>query len=237
MVPSEIPKERLEEQGLRLEKLIAYPGFKEEMYVYDFRPQPDLLSHLNLDSRKLIVTLRPPQTWAHYHNHHTDVLLEGLIQRLRREKDAQVVVLCRTVEQAETLRRKYDLGSGPFRMLTEAIDGLSLMWFSDFIFSGGGTMVREAALLGLNACSIFAGKLGAADAALERQGKLTMIRKLEEIEQFRFEKRKGTPELKRSSETRDFICEQVLNFAKQNECRKSSERPYESPAPISPLRG
>jgi len=81
-------------------------------------------------------------------------------------------------------------------------------------------MVREAALLGLNAYSIFAGKLGAADAALERQGKLKMIRELAEIDQLRFEKRRGFPQLKGSSETRDFICEQVVRFAKQNQRRK-----------------
>jgi uncharacterized protein len=220
VVPSVIPIQRLAEQGLRLDKLIAYPGLKEEMYVYDFRPEHGILSQLNLDSQRLIVTLRPPLTSAHYHNPHTEVLLEGLIRRLRREKSAQVMILCRTADQAETLRKKYDLGVEPFRMLTKAIDGLSLMWYSDAIFSGGGTMVREAALLGLNAYSIFAGKLGAADAELERQGKLTMIRELAQIEQLRFEKRRDPPRLTRSNETRDFICEQVVRFAIENENRK-----------------
>jgi predicted glycosyltransferase len=121
------------------------------------------------------------------------------------------------------MRRKYALNSAPFRMLTKAIDGLSLMWYSDAIFSGGGTMVREAALLGLNAYSIFAGKLGAADAALERQGKLKMIRQIEEIDQLKFDKRIGFPQLKRSNETRDFICEQVVRFARQSEAGKSEK--------------
>ena len=220
VVPSEIPTERLVVQGLRLDKLITYPGLKEEVYVYDFLPKEDILRELGLDPERQIITLRPPQTWAHYHNERSEVLLDALIRRLRQEKDAQVMVLCRTTEQAEAMRSKYGLDSRPFRILSKAIDGLSLMWYSDAIFSGGGTMVREAALLGLNAYSIFAGKLGAADAALERQGKLKMIRELAEIDQLRFEKRRGFPQLKGSSETRDFICEQVVRFAKQNQRRK-----------------
>jgi predicted glycosyltransferase len=223
VVPSEIPTERLVQQGLRLDKLITYPGLKEEVYIYDFQPQADILSQLDLDPSRQVITLRPPQTWAHYHNQHSDVLLDALLRRLRREKDAQVTILCRTAEQADAMRTKYALNSAPFRMLTKAIDGLSLMWYSDAIFSGGGTMVREAALLGLNAYSIFAGKLGAADAALERQGKLKMIRQIEEIDQLKFDKRIGFPQLKRSNETRDFICEQVVRFAKQSEARKSEK--------------
>jgi predicted glycosyltransferase len=236
MVPSVIPVERLVEQGLRLEKLIAYPGLKEETYVYDFRPQPEILSQLNLDPRRLIITVRPPHTSAHYHNQHTDVLLDALIRRLREEKTAQVMILCRTADQADALRRKYKLDSEPFRILTKGIDGLSLMWFSDAVFSGGGTMVRESALLGLNAYSIFASKLGAADAALERQGKLRMIRQTKEIEQLRLEKRQAPPELRRSNETRDFICEQIIRFAKQNEGREPENLHHcESPARISQL--
>jgi len=220
VVPAEIPTERLLEQGASLDKLIRYPGLKEEVYVYDFQPNRDILSELSLDPHRTIISLRPPQTWAHYHNPRSEVLLDGLIGRLRRERDAQVVVLCRTTEQANAMSAKYGLDSPPFRVLRKAVDGLSLMWYSDAIFSGGGTMVREAALLGLNAHSIFAGKLGAADAALERQGKLKMIRELWEIDQLRFEKRNAFPELKRSSETRDFICGQIVSFARRNQEQK-----------------
>jgi predicted glycosyltransferase len=214
MVPSAIPVQLLLEQGLRIDKLIAYPGFKEEVYVHDFVPQPDLISDLGLDPGRLIITLRPPQTWAHYHNQHSEVLFAELLRRLGREETAQILVLCRTDHQAEELRKKYKLGSAPFRLITKAIDGLNLMWYSDVIFSGGGTMVREAALLGLNAYSIFAGKLGAADATLERQGKLKMIRHVEEIERLQLTKRATSLMVPRSSTTKDFITEQIVRFAR-----------------------
>jgi predicted glycosyltransferase len=236
MVPSQVPTERLVEKGLRLEKLIPYPGFKEEVYIYDFHPEPAILSRLNLDPRRLIVTVRPPHTLAHYQSQHTEVLFDALIRRLRREHQAQVLMLCRTAEQREALRTKYDLDSAPFQLLSKAIDGLSLLWYSDMIFSGGGTMVREAALLGLNAFSIFAGKLGAADAALERQGRLKMIREVQEIESLELRKRRDPPQPTRTTETRDFIYEQITRFALQNESRASSKLvKYRGPARISQL--
>jgi predicted glycosyltransferase len=234
MVPEEIPKERLADQGLQLEKLIAYPGFKEEVYIYDFRPEPEILSQLNLDPRRLIVTLRPPHMSAHYYNERTEVLLGALIDRLRREKDAQVMILCRTAEQEKELRAKYNLHEPTFYLLSKAVDGLSLMWYSDVIFSGGGTMVREAALLGLNAFSIFAGKLGAADAALERQAKLKMIRDLKELDCLQLEKRKTQPQPVRTNQTRDFIYDQILQFATENQSRSAKRLvPCESATRIS----
>lgn len=237
VVPSEIRAESLIQQGLSPEKLIPYPGFKEEVYVYDFRPDTTVLSQLNLDSRRLIITLRPPQTWAHYHDHHSEVLLEALIRRLARDKDAQVMITCRTKEQAQMLKDKYELlRAEPFRLLTHAVDGLSLMWYSDAIFSGGGTMVREAALLGLDAYSFFASKLGAADAALERQGKLKMLRTVQEMENLEIRKRLEPPQLTRSDETRDFICKQIVDFARQNKSPNFENlKARRGPAPISEL--
>ena len=49
-------------------------------------------------------------------------------------------------------------------------------------------MTREAAILGTPAYSLFAGKPGAIDAALELDGKLTILRNLEEVRGLRLEK-------------------------------------------------
>ncbi|MCK7480565.1 MAG: DUF354 domain-containing protein [Candidatus Moduliflexus flocculans] len=47
--------------------------------------------------------------------------------------------------------------------------------------SGGGTMNREAAALGVPVYSIFRGKTGAVDIMLEEEGRLGMIRSKEEV--------------------------------------------------------
>jgi predicted glycosyltransferase len=72
-----------------------------------------------------------------------------------------------------------------------AIDGLNLLWFSDLVVSGGGTMNREAAALGVPVYSIFRGKKGNVDRMLEREGRLVMIQNPEEVwKKIRFASRK-----------------------------------------------
>jgi predicted glycosyltransferase len=75
----------------------------------------------------------------------------------------------------------------------EAVDGLNLLWHSDLVVSGGGTMNREAAALGVPVYSIFRGKVGAVDRHLQKEGRLVMIEKPEEVEtRIRLEPRKKT---------------------------------------------
>jgi predicted glycosyltransferase len=52
---------------------------------------------------------------------------------------------------------------------------LSLVWNADLVVSGGGTMNREAAALGVPVYSIFCGRLGAVDRELSAQRRLTLI--------------------------------------------------------------
>jgi uncharacterized protein len=188
LLPDAIPSDRLELNGLDMSKVIRYPGYKENVYLDAVRISPSILSELCLDPRRLVITLRPPATWAHYHSAHSEVLFEELLKRLRQEEDAQVVVLPRTAEQGETLKRSSAMQSPVFRILESAVDALSLMAQSDAVFSGGGTMIREAAIMGAPAYSIFAGATGAIDTALESAGKLTILRTVEQIRNLQFEK-------------------------------------------------
>jgi len=213
MVPAAIPAERLRRQGLTHKKLIAYPGFKEEVYLYDFRPDPGVLSELELDSNQIIVTLRPPATWAHYQDPRSEVLLSALLERLVQRPDVQVVIPTRTEAQAGMLRAKYSPRASNFKIFARGVDGLSLMWYSDAVFSGGGTMVREAAILGRTAYSIFAGKLGAADEALATLGLLKLIREEKEIDCLEVHKSPtGKPASIINSHTRDFVLREIHKF-------------------------
>ena len=146
------------------------------------------MDDLKLDPGRLIITVRPPATWAHYQDPFSEVLFRALVERLRGDRDSQVIVLPRTHKQGEELRSSYGMRSAPFHVSDKAVDALSLMAHSDAVLSGGGTMAREAAILGTPAYSLFAGKPGAVDAALERDGRLTILRKIEEVKNLRFEK-------------------------------------------------
>ena len=64
-----------------------------------------------------------------------------------------------------------------------AIDGLNLLWHSDLVVSGGGTMNREAAALGVPVYSIFRGHIGAVDRRLVSEGRLVLIQSVGDLRQ------------------------------------------------------
>jgi uncharacterized protein len=188
LLPETIPTLTLQRQHINLNKVIRYPGFKENVYLSGWHNSHGVMEELKLDAGRLIITVRPPATWAHYQDPLSEVLFGALVERLRGDQDAQVIVLPRTREQGERLKSFYGMRSAPFRVSDKSVDALSLMAHSDAVLSGGGTMAREAAILGIPAYSLFAGKPGAVDAALERDGKLTILRKIEEVRELRFQK-------------------------------------------------
>jgi uncharacterized protein len=212
-VPKVIPVDRLTKPGYETDKLVRYPGLKEEVYVYDFLPDSTVLDSLGIDRSRVVITVRPPATWAHYHCPHSEDLFRALMSRLKHEPDAQVIVLSRTELQARELRRCYASPCGPFRFPAVAVDALSLMSYSDFVFSGGGTMCREAALLGAKAYSTFCGKLGAADEALARTGQLILLRNIDEIESLDLRKNGAYPHRSwPQRETQEFLIDAVLKL-------------------------
>jgi predicted glycosyltransferase len=77
------------------------------------------------------------------------------------------------------------------------VDAQSLIALADLVISAGGTMNREAVALGTPVFTTFEGKLGAVDEALLREGRL---RKLDDLEQIRVEKR---PKVDRERVRRD----------------------------------
>src|SRR5438046_675593 len=57
VVPEAIPSERLERYGATGDKLVRYPGLKEEYYLADFEPDPEVLLPWKLDPARVLVVL------------------------------------------------------------------------------------------------------------------------------------------------------------------------------------
>lgn len=162
-----------------------YPGIKEDIYVPDFVPDPAIISELRLDPDKLVVTIRPPATEAHYHNPEAEMLFEAVIEFLDKRQDVQMVILPRNeVTQTAYIRNTWPdlIKSRKIIIPDHAVDGLNLIWFSDLVISGGGTMNREAAALGVPVYSIFRGTIGAVDQYLEKAGRLVLLTSREDVQ-------------------------------------------------------
>ena len=180
IVPECLPDHGLHSCATRLRK---FRGIKEDVYVPDFEPDISVLECLGLSKGDLVITVRPPATEAHYHNPEAELLLNALMDRICRTPGVRAVLLPRNKNQELTLRDKHPqwFESGATIIPQKAVDGMSLIWFSDLVVSGGGTMNREAAALGVPVYSIFRGKLGAVDAKLEKDGRLVMVRTVSEV--------------------------------------------------------
>jgi uncharacterized protein len=163
--------------------VLRYPGLKEDVYVPRFRPDPSILSELGISKDDLVVTVRPPATEAHYHNPESEILFAETLRRLSSHPNVRAVTLPRNARQGEQLRAEWSdlIASGQLVVPSAPLDGLNLIWFSDLVISGGGTMNREAAALGVPVYSIFRGTLGAVDRYLAETGRLTMIENTSDV--------------------------------------------------------
>jgi uncharacterized protein len=94
-------------------------------------------------------------------------------------------------------------------ILKKAVNGLDLALNVDLLISGGGTMNREAVLLGTKVYSIFAGKQGALDLAMERDGLITFIRSTKEIKKIILGKSEKRELVAMSSKVEDCVKEQI----------------------------
>ncbi len=79
--------------------------------------------------------------------------------------DVKVILLPRNDKQKEFIMEKWPQGftGEKFYIPEKAVDGLNLIWNSDLVISGGGTMNREAAALKFRFIVYFRGKTGAID--------------------------------------------------------------------------
>jgi predicted glycosyltransferase len=171
LVPDAIPAERLEPYGARPPKLVQYPGLKEEYYLGDFEPDESVLGELGLDPSGVIAVVRTAPSYALYLGGSENELLPRVLRRLL-DEEAQVVVLARTDDQRRALREL----DGSLIVPEHAVDGRSLAGLADLVVSAGGTMIREAAVLGTPVWSIFEGRLGAVDELLIAEGRVHFLR-------------------------------------------------------------
>jgi uncharacterized protein len=183
MAPEVIPTDALLALGYRKDRILRYPGIKEDVYAPAFKPDPSIRRRLALNDQDLVVTIRPPATEAHYHNPESDKLLDVIFEIISQRPDAKVVLLPRTPQQEAGLRRQWPELFKTARVIVPAhvIDGLDLIWCSDLVISGGGTMNREAAALGVPVYSTFRGKMGAVDEYLAKMGRLVLLHSVEDV--------------------------------------------------------
>lgn len=170
--PAAISKTVLKKQRFKDNKLYQYNGYKEDMYLADYVPDPNFLDILPFTD---FVVVRPENISANYVEGNNSIVPE-LLKRLE-ELNYNILYLPRYDHD-----RNYALGVKNIFIPNGAINGMDACYYSKAILTGAGTMAREAACLGVPSVSFFAGDtLLTVDSKLISESKMYFSRNVDNI--------------------------------------------------------
>jgi uncharacterized protein len=161
IVPKPIPIEWYLKYGIPKDNIIQFNGIDEVGWLNqkEFHPNLEYLSELNLTERKYIVFRTiATQSYAHLVGRMKphETLLTEIIPKLKShlEKnipDMKYLVIPRYKEQYEHISEVFseEINQGSIVLRKNVSHLADIMYFSALVISGGGTMVRESALLGV----------------------------------------------------------------------------------------
>jgi predicted glycosyltransferase len=187
MHPDVIDPEVFRRRGLREAQLMAFAGIKEDLTFaglnvdaverYDLGPVPE---------RAVRVLFRPPSETSHYYRTSSTTFARATLEQLARQ-DALVVFSPRERSQ----RRLLDGLSWRHQpvVLERAVPFISLLKSVDLVICSGGTMLREAAYLGIPSYSIFHSEVGAVDRWLEQIGRARLLRDARDLDKIELRRR------------------------------------------------
>jgi predicted glycosyltransferase len=220
LFPDIIPTAAYLKPGIKPERLRGYPGLKEDLYVHDAPPEPSFLAENGMDSRKVIIILRPPATMAHYAVPESSIIFYEILDYLCSQPAVQILLLPRTREQEEEIRNyKTAHGLANLFIPDRVHDGPGMIKCADLVVSGGGTMNREAATIGVPVYSIYQGPIGAVDRHLIETGKLKHLSSVQMLEKIPLAKRGPRSSVHRdgaAERVRSFIVERIIERAAQS---------------------
>jgi uncharacterized protein len=205
--PDAIPAEILKRQGLNESKLFLYPGYKEDIYLANYKPDLNFLSKLPF---KNYVVVRPENIMANYiHNKNVKSITPDLLRKLS-ELGVNILYLPRYKMDAaysESLRNIFTP--------VEPVNGLDACYYSEAVMTGAGTFAREAACLGIPSFSFFAGNdLMKVDQKLISEGKMIFSRDVDELVKGFKKSNKQDAGLKRSKEVKGIVIDKLLEVIK-----------------------
>jgi predicted glycosyltransferase len=173
LFPSIIDAARFRRRGISAERLMPFDGLKEDLSFADVDFGSVAGHDFGETNGAPRVLFRPPAEESHYYRRESrDLALELL--RYLAGKGAKVVFSPRFEWQIRYLESVPDWPEDPV-VLAGPIPFVSLLKGVDAVVSAGGTMLREAAYLGVPAYSIFRSRVGAVDRHLASLGRLCML--------------------------------------------------------------
>jgi predicted glycosyltransferase/peptidoglycan/xylan/chitin deacetylase (PgdA/CDA1 family) len=173
--PDVIDAETFTRQGIARDRLLPFPGLKETISFsgIDVDAVEPYLPREGKRDDMVRVLLRPPGEQTHYFVPESMQLALELLGYLADRPDVVVLYPPRYQHQASYLDR-FTWKNQPI-LLEDAVPFVPLLKSVDLVVSSGGTMLREAAYLGIPAYSILRSAIGQVDRYLESIGRLSIL--------------------------------------------------------------
>jgi predicted glycosyltransferase len=154
IVPHCIPLEWYLNYGLKVEKIIRFNGIDEVGWLSDFKPNEEIIKELNLEKDTYIVCRTEPTKAGYLADKmkpHETQLTEIIPSILESSPDLKILILTRNNEQFNYLNKFFaeKIKEDILRVYQGLSNLADIMYYSKLVITGGGTMVRESALLGI----------------------------------------------------------------------------------------
>jgi len=209
--PEVVPAENFIGRGFPKSRLKSFPGLKEDLTFagLELENEPAAVLPAPHDPSLKSVLIRPPSQTCYYRSETTVDLLAEVLDDLAKRTDTQVVFSPREPEQLELLEGR-EWTVEPV-VLPRPLPLVGLLKAVDWVVTGGGTMVREAAWLGVPGVSIFTGSPPAADVWLEDRGSIQRVLNPASAASINWGDPAGMAEVPRHPEAVDSIVDTVLS--------------------------
>jgi len=164
VVPAAFETDELIKRGANPDSIHTYNGYKEDIYIADFEPDPEFTAQFPFEE---YIVIRPEALGAAYVDAEQSLvpeLLEGAAER-----DLSVVYLPRG-RGDEEYAEPYD--ETQVYAPDGALDGLQLAWHAKCMLTGSGTMAREAACMEKPAVSFFPNTLLSVDQEMVAEDRI-----------------------------------------------------------------
>jgi uncharacterized protein len=176
VLPEVIEKDTVVRCGADPDHLLPYNGTSEITHLVDFQYNPHIFQDLKLDLEKeKTILMRPEPALASYLDADCrKTVLSPIVEAL--EDQANILVIPRFREQQQIFEN-----DDKITLIKPPVDTFSLMKACDLVIGAGGTMNREAALLGTPVISCYPGKLLSVDSYYIQKGLMKRSTHPEEI--------------------------------------------------------
>jgi predicted glycosyltransferase len=209
LFPDVINRSAFKDRGFPDSRLIPFRGLKEDITFAEVSlndVEPYKFTEIRSDALTRVL-FRPPAEESHYHTPESGRIALELLEYLATESGAVVVFAPRYDWQSRhVLRLRWR--NEPV-LLRSALPFLSLLTAVDLVISGGGTMLREAAYLGVPAYSLFRGATGDVDRYLESIGRLSMLRSRDDFPKIQLRREPRKPALRENPRLPEELVEAI----------------------------